>query len=283
MNSQASSSPFLAACVQLRAGREIAPNVDLAVSLIEDAADAGAQFIATPENTSLMEAKSPLLFEKAVAEEDDKALAAFRAVAASRKVWALIGSLPIKVASDKLANRSFLIGPDGVVAARYDKIHMFDVDLGGGESYCESKNFRPGAQAVTAQLPWGVLGMTVCYDLRFPQLYRVLAEAGASFLSVPSAFTKPTGRAHWHVLLRARAIENGAYVFAPAQDGLHENGRETYGHSLIVAPWGEIIVEAEEGTGFIIAEIDPAKVAEARGRVPSLQHDRAFAVPGDKR
>ncbi|MFZ3035573.1 MAG: carbon-nitrogen hydrolase family protein [Parvibaculum sp.] len=283
MNAQTPLSPFLAACVQLRAGREVAPNVDLAVSLIEEAAVAGAQFIATPENTSLMEAKSQLLFEKAVAEEDDTALAAFRAVAASRKVWALIGSLPIKVAPDKLANRSFLIGPDGVVIARYDKIHMFDVDLGGGESYRESKNFRPGAQAVTAELPWGVLGMTVCYDLRFPQLYRVLSEAGASFLSVPSAFTKPTGKAHWHVLLRARAIENGAYVLAPAQDGLHENGRETYGHSLIVAPWGEIIAEAEEGTGFIVAEIDPAKVAEARGRVPSLQHDRAFAVPGDKR
>ena len=280
MTASSSSSSFLAACVQLRAGREVVPNVDLAVDLIEQAADEGAKFVATPENTSLMEAKSTLLFEKAVAEEDDKALAAFRAVSASRKIWTLIGSLPIKVAADKLANRSFLIGPDGVVVARYDKIHMFDVDLGGGESYRESKNFRPGAQAVTAELPWGKLGMTVCYDLRFPQLYRVLAEAGASFLTVPSAFTKPTGKAHWHVLLRARAIENGAYVFAPAQEGLHESGRETYGHSLIVAPWGEVIAEAEEGTGFIIAEIDPAKVAEARGRVPSLQHDRAFAVPG---
>jgi len=280
MTASSSSSSFLAACVQLRAGREVVPNVDLAVDLIEQAADEGAEFIATPENTSLMEAKSPLLFEKAVAEEDDKALAAFRKVSASRKIWTLIGSLPIKVAADKLANRSFLIGPDGVVVARYDKIHMFDVDLGGGESYRESKNFRPGAQAVTAELPWGKLGMTVCYDLRFPQLYRVLAEAGALFLTVPSAFTKPTGKAHWHVLLRARAIENGAYVFAPAQEGLHESGRETYGHSLIVAPWGEVIAEAEEGTGFIIAEIDPAKVAEARGRVPSLQHDRAFAVPG---
>lgn len=280
MTASSSSSSFLAACVQLRAGREVVPNVDLAVDLIEQAADEGAKFVATPENTSLMEAKSTLLFEKAVAEEDDKALAAFRAVSASRKIWTLIGSLPIKVAADKLANRSFLIGPDGVVVARYDKIHMFDVDLGGGESYRESKNFRPGGQAVTAELPWGKLGMTVCYDLRFPQLYRVLAEAGASFLTVPSAFTKPTGKAHWHVLLRARAIENGAYVFAPAQEGRHENGRETYGHSLIVAPWGEVIAEAEEGTGFIIAEIDPAKVAEARGRVPSLQHDRAFVVPG---
>jgi len=280
MSATSSSSPFLAACVQLCAGREVAPNVDLAVDLIEKAADEGAKFVSTPENTSLMEAKSSLLFEKAVAEEDDKALAAFRAVSASRKIWTLVGSLPIKVAADKLANRSFLIGPDGVIAARYDKIHMFDVDLGGGESYRESKNFRPGAQAVTAELPWGMLGMTVCYDLRFPQLYRVLAEAGASFLSVPSAFTKPTGKAHWHVLLRARAIENGAYVFAPAQEGLHENGRETYGHSLIVAPWGEVIAEADEGIGFIVAEIDPAKVAEARGRVPSLQHDRAFAVPG---
>jgi len=282
MDAKVSSSPFLAACVQLCAGRDIAPNVDRAIGLIEEAATAGAQFIATPENTSMMEAETPLLFEKTVAEEDDKALAAIRRVAAERKVWTLIGSLPIKIAADKLANRSFLIRPDGVIVARYDKIHMFDVDLGGGESYRESKNFRPGAQAVTASLPWGVLGMTVCYDLRFPHLYRSLAEAGASFLSVPAAFTRPTGSAHWHVLLRARAIENGAYVFAPAQDGVHENGRATYGHSLIVAPWGEVIAEAEGGLGFVMAEIDPAKVAEARSRVPSLQHDRAFALPERK-
>jgi predicted amidohydrolase len=156
---------------------------------------------------------------------------------------------------------------------------MFDVDLGNGESYRESKNFGPGAQAVTADLPWGRLGMTVCYDLRFPQLYRALAKAGAVFLTVPSAFTRPTGEAHWHVLLRARAIESGAFVFAPAQGGLHENGRETYGHSLIIAPWGEVIAEGGTEPGLVMAEIDPARVLDARGRVPSLNHDRDFAIP----
>lgn len=273
------TSSFVAACVQLRAGREVAPNVALAVSLIEEAAGEGATFIATPENTSLMEAKRELLFEKTVAEEDDMALAAFRKVSAARKVWTLIGSLPIKIAADKLANRSFLIAPDGSVAARYDKIHMFDVDLGGGESYRESKNFAPGAQAVTADLPWGRVGLTVCYDLRFPQLYRALAQSGARYLTVPSAFTRPTGEAHWHVLLRARAIESGAFVFAPAQGGMHENGRETYGHSLIIAPWGEVMAEAGTEPGIILAEIDPAKISEARDRVPSLTHDRDFAKP----
>lgn len=277
MSTALTKTPFLAACVQLRAGRAVQPNVDLAVSLIEEAASAGAQFVATPENTSLMEAKSALLFEKTVAEADDVALAAFRAVAASRKIWTLIGSLPIKIASDKLANRSFLIAPDGSIAARYDKIHMFDVDLGGGESYRESKNFAPGAEVVTADLPWGRLGLSICYDLRFPHLYRALARAGADFLTVPSAFTRPTGEAHWHVLLRARAIESGAYVFAPAQGGSHENGRETYGHSLIVAPWGELIAEAGVEPCVVMAEVDPAKVSEARGRVPSLTHDRIFS------
>lgn len=271
-----SVAPFKAACIQLRAGREVASNVAIAVAFINEAADAGAAFIATPENTSLMESNRELLFQKAVAENDDTALAAFRAVAASRKIWLLIGSLPIKVADSKLANRSFLISPDGVIAARYDKIHMFDVDLGGGESYRESKNFMPGTKAVTASLPWGTLGMTVCYDLRFPQLYRALAKSGATLITVPSAFTKPTGQAHWHVLMRARAIECGAYVFAPAQSGAHETGRETYGHSLIVAPWGEVIAEAGVEMGFIMADIDPAAVASARARVPSLTHDRDF-------
>lgn len=270
---------FSAACVQLRAGREVAANVAQALALMDVAADAGAQFIATPENTSLMEAKRDLLFEKTRAEADDAALAAFRAFAARRKLWLLIGSLPIRLSDEKIANRSFLIAPDGTIAARYDKIHMFDVDLGGGESYRESKNFAPGSEAVLTDLPWGRLGMSVCYDLRFPHLYHMLAHGGASFLTVPSAFTRPTGEAHWHVLLRARAIECGAYVFAPAQGGLHENGRETYGHSLIIAPWGEIIAEADHAEpGIIMAEIDPARVAEARSRVPSLTHDRLFAL-----
>jgi predicted amidohydrolase len=271
---------FKAACIQLRSGRDVAANVAAALSLIDEAADAGAEFVATPETTSLMEVKRDLLFEKTTDEAHDAALAAFRRVAAQRKLWLLAGSLSIKLSAEKIANRSFLIAPDGSVAARYDKIHMFDVDLGGGETYRESKNYAPGADAVIADLPWGRLGMSVCYDLRFPHLYRSLAQAGASFLSVPSAFTRPTGAAHWHVLLRARAIENGAFVFAPAQGGLHENGRETYGHSLIIAPWGEVLAEAEgDAPGFIIADIELAQVEAARHRVPSLQHDRAFAAP----
>ncbi|MDE1172244.1 MAG: carbon-nitrogen hydrolase family protein [Parvibaculaceae bacterium] len=272
-----SGDRFVAACVQLRSGREVARNVEAAASLIAEAAGAGASFIATPENTSLMEAERPLLFEKTRPEEDDVALAALRTLAREKGIWLLIGSLPIRIAPERLANRSFLVGPDGEVRARYDKIHMFDVDLGNGESYRESRNFAPGAEAVTVDLPSLRLGLTVCYDLRFPQLYRALAHKGAGLLSVPSAFTRPTGEAHWHVLLRARAIETGAYVIAPAQSGRHENGRETYGHSLIVAPWGEVIAEAGTEPGIVLAEIDPQKVKDARGRIPSLGHDREFA------
>lgn len=274
---------FMAACVQLRAGRNVAANVEAAEGLVRQAAEAGATFVATPENTSLMEAERALLFEKAKPEDEDEALRALRAVARERKIWLLIGSLPIRVAEDKLANRSFLVSPEGRIAARYDKIHMFDVDLAGGESYRESRNFAAGESAVTADLPWGRLGLSICYDLRFPQLYRALAHEGARFLTVPSAFTRQTGEAHWHVLLRARAIENGSFVFAPAQGGRHENGRETFGHSLIVAPWGEIIAEAGTEPGIVTAIVDPAKIEEARGRVPSLKHDRSFDRPAPER
>ncbi len=270
---------FLAACVQLRAARDVAANTEAAVALVAAAARDGADFVATPENTSLMEAERAPLFEKAKPEEEDEALKALRAVAHDRKIWLLIGSLPIKVAETKLANRSFLVSPEGRVAARYDKIHMFDVDLAGGESYRESRNFEAGRDAVTAELPWGRLGLSVCYDLRFAYLYRALAHAGARFLAVPSAFTRQTGEAHWHVLLRARAIETGTFVIAPAQGGRHENGRETFGHSLIVAPWGEIVAEAGTEPCVVMAPIDPAKVDEARARVPSLGHDRRFDVP----
>jgi predicted amidohydrolase len=179
---------------------------------------------------------------------------------------------------EKAANRSFVITPDGEIDARYDKIHMFDVDLGNGESYRESRNYSPGEQAVLAHLPWGLLGLTVCYDLRFPALFRALAEAGATLLAIPAAFTKPTGEAHWHVLMRARAIENGSFVLAAAQGGKHENGRETYGHSLIVDPWGRILAEGGTEPGIVMADIDLAEVSKARGKVPSLQHGRRFEV-----
>jgi len=187
--------------------------------------------------------------------------------------------MAIRATPDRAANRAFLIDPNGEIIARYDKIHMFDVNLANGESYRESNNYQPGDTAALADLPWGRLGLTICYDMRFPSLYRALSESGASFLTMPSALTKPTGEAHWHVLLRSRAIENGAFVFAAAQGGVHESKRVTYGHSLIVDPWGEILAEGGVDPGVIVAEIDPAKVADARTKIPSLQHGRRFSVP----
>jgi predicted amidohydrolase len=273
------SPAFRAACVQLNVGRDIAPNIAAATALIRAAKAAGAQLVLTPENTGMIEPKRELLLAKAKPESEHPAIPAYSALAAELGIWLLIGSLQIKLDAETCANRSFLFDPAGGIAARYDKIHMFDVDLAGGESYRESRSFRSGAAAVTADLPWGRLGLTVCYDLRFAYLYRALAQAGAAFLSVPSAFTVPTGRAHWHILLQARAIETGCYVLAPAQCGEHAEGRRTYGHSLIVAPWGEILAEAGDEPGIIYADIDPANVEEARRMVPALRHDRRFSGP----
>jgi len=273
------SSTFKAACIQLNAGREIEPNIRIAADFVRRARDAGADLIMTPEVSDMIEPKRAARAEKARDEASHPMLAAFRDLACETGAHLLLGSIMIRVeGGERLANRSFLIAPDGNILARYDKIHMFDVDLPGGESYRESAVFRPGETAVTAPLPWGTLGLTICYDLRFPHLYRSLAQAGADFLTIPAAFTVPTGKAHWHVLQRARAIENGCFVFAPAQCGEHAEGRRTYGHSLIVAPWGEILAEAGEAPEFVIAEIDPARVAEARRSVPALHHDRPFAV-----
>ena len=271
---------FKAACIQLNAGREVEPNMRAASELVRRAREAGADLIMTPEVSDMMEPKRALREEKARPENAHPMLAAFRDLARETQAHLLLGSIVVRLEGDgRLANRSFLLAPDGTILARYDKIHMFDVDLPGGESYRESAVFKPGEGTALAALPWGVLGLTVCYDLRFPHLYRALAQGGADFLTVPSAFTVPTGKAHWHVLLRARAIENGCFVFAPAQCGEHAEGRKTYGHSLIIAPWGEILAEAGEEPGFILAEIDPAKIADSRRAVPSLGHDRPFAAP----
>jgi predicted amidohydrolase len=271
------SRKFTAACVQMTSGREFAPNVAAAGDLVRRARDAGADFIATPEITAMFEPKRDLHLKKATSEADSAALGAFRELAKETGAWLLIGSMAVKIGEAQLANRSFLIGPDGAIAARYDKVHMFDVDLPNGETYRESALYRPGEEQVLAELPWGILGMTICYDLRFPYLYRDLAHAGAEFLTIPAAFTVPTGRAHWHVLQRARAIENACFVIAPAQWGEHADGRKTYGHSLIIDPWGEVLADAGEGVGIVTAEIDPAKIAEARRMVPALRHDRATA------
>jgi predicted amidohydrolase len=246
--------------------------------LIGEAKQNGADYVQTPEMTNVMEVSRDKLFAAIVPEESDASLAAFREIARKLSIHLHIGSLAVKATPDKAANRGFLIDPRGEIVARYDKIHMFDVDLANGESYRESRSYRPGELAVLHDLPWGRLGLTICYDLRFPALYRALAEAGASFLAIPSAFTRQTGEAHWHVLMRARAVENGCYVFAAAQGGKHENGRETFGHSLVVDPWGRVVAEGGTEPGVVMAEIDPAEIAAARARVPSLQHGRRFEV-----
>jgi len=264
--------------VQMRTGRDVEKNLADAGSLIREAARQGAQYVQTPEITTLMEMDRARLFAAVRPEEGNAAIARFRALARELGVWLHVGSMAILLGNGKIANRSFLISPAGEIEARCDKIHMFDVQLPGGESYRESKNYQAGDAAVLAELPWGTLGLTVCYDLRFPHLYRALAKAGADFLAIPSAFTRQTGEAHWHVLMRARAIETGCFVFAAAQAGKHESGRETYGHSLIVSPWGEIIAEAGSDASVIVADVKPADVEAARQRIPSLQHDRPFQV-----
>jgi len=269
---------FNAAMIQMRSGLDPAANLAAALKLIHEAKAAGADYVLTPEMTNILAAKREQLFAKIVAEEQDTTLTTLRDVARKLAIYIHIGSLAIKASPEKAANRSFLIDRRGEVVARYDKIHMFDVDLAGGESYRESDTYRPGELAMIADLPWGRLGLTVCYDLRFPALYRALAEAGASFLAIPSAFTRQTGEAHWHVLQRARAIENGCFVLAAAQGGKHENGRETYGHSLVVDPWGRILAEGGTEPGVVMAQIDPSEIVAARSQIPSLHHGRRFEL-----
>src|SRR5262249_32887404 len=265
--------------VQLRSSDDIDENIDNTSELIREAKSKGASFVSTPENTTLMAPDGGAKLERSFSEDMDPALPRFRALAEELGIWLLIGSLAIRVSETKTANRSFLINPKGLIVARYSKIHLFDVNLPSGESYLESNTVAGGNEAVVAELPWGTLGLTICYDVRFPQLYRKLAQRGAFMLSVPSAFTETTGRAHWHTLLRARAIENGAFVIAPAQGGIHANGRRTYGHSLIIAPWGDILAEGGTEPDVIVADIDTVLAEDARARVPSLKHDRAFKGP----
>jgi len=269
---------FRAALVQMCAGRSVTRNVADALSLIAEAAAQKAGYIQTPECTTLMEVDPDRLMAETKPETDNEALAAFCAAASDRNIWLHIGSMAVKVGERRLANRSYLIAPNGEISARYDKIHMFDVDLGNGEVYSESVNYQAGSQAIVAPLPWGQLGLTICYDLRFPALHRTLAKAGALFIASPAAFTRITGEAHWHTLLRARAIETETFVFAAAQGGRHENGRETFGHSLIISPWGEVLAEAGTEPGVVTADIDIRRIDEVRSKIPSLTHDRAFDV-----
>ena len=280
------SENFTAACVQFTAGSDSEPNLRMVRDLVRRARDVGADLIMTPEASNFVESGRRRR-EKARREADDPFLTGMRSVARETGAWLLIGSLVIDPTGEpdatagetRLANRSFLVDPGGRIVARYDKIHMFDIDLPGGESYRESNAYRPGGATIVVDTPWGRLGMSVCYDVRFPHLYRALAQAGADFLVVPSVFTVPTGNAHWHLLLRARAIENGCFVFAPAQWGEHTAGRRSYGHSLIVDPWGEVLADADDGVGIISARIEVARMAEVRRMVPSLQHDRRLTEP----
>jgi predicted amidohydrolase len=274
---------FTAAMVQMCTGMLPQASLEQGTKLIRQAAGQGADYVLTPEVTNMIQSNRKAMFENLASEEDDLSLKAYRALATELKIHLHIGSLALRASPERAVNRSFLIGPDGLVIASYDKIHMFDIDLPGGESYRESANYQPGETAVIADLPWGRIGLTICYDLRFPALYRALAEAGASFLTVPSAFTVRTGEAHWHTLLRARAIENGCFVFAAAQAGTHESKRQSFGHSLIVDPWGEVLAEGgATETGVFMAKIDPAKVETARKTVPSLQHGRRFSLADPK-
>ncbi|MCC7346480.1 MAG: carbon-nitrogen hydrolase family protein [Variibacter sp.] len=275
---------FTVGLVQMCSGLDPARNLDAAVALIGEAKANDADYVQTPEMTNIVANRREAVLAAVAPEESDRSLAAFREVARRLGIHLHIGSLAIKISPDRAANRSFVIDPQGEIVARYDKIHMFDVDLPGGESYRESRSYRPGELAVVTDLPWGRLGLTICYDVRFPTLHRALAEAGASFIACPAAFTKQTGEAHWHLLLRARAIETTTFVFAAAQGGRHEDGRDTFGHSLVIDPWGRIVAEGGTAPGVIMGKVDPAEIEAVRARIPSLQHGRRFEViePGGK-
>lgn len=268
---------FKVGLIQMTSSDVAQDNIKSAETLIRQAASRGAQFILTPEMTTLFDTDSKGLMDKITFEEDDTSWRHFAALAAEVGVWLLLGSIAVK-SCDRAANRSFLFSPHGEKIANYDKIHMFDVDLPGEKPYRESNTYQAGERAVVAELPWGKVGLSVCYDLRFAYLYRMLSQAGAVMLTVPAAFTYVTGKAHWHTLLKARAIENGAFVFAPAQCGDHANGRKTYGHSLVVDPWGNILADGGEEPGVTIAEIDIKKVTQARNRIASLTHDKNVAI-----
>lgn len=271
--------PFTVACVQTNAGRAVAENLSAVTRLVHQARDDGAELVLTPENVAILEPNGEALRKQAEPWDGNSLVAAFAALAREANIWLLAGSLPVKAPSGKVFNRSVLFDARGAVVAHYDKIHLFDVDLPSGERYRESSTFEAGDRATIAETPWGPIGLTVCYDLRFPHLYRQLAQAGARYLLVPSAFTKVTGEAHWHVLLRARAIESGAFVFAPAQTGTHAEGRRTFGHSLIVDPWGAVLADGGENIGVTMAQIDPALSDKARAQVPAIHHQPAFVPP----
>lgn len=269
---------FTAACVQLRSSKTILENVATAEELIRQAARDGADYIQTPEMSNVLVKSREELHARIEGADQDPFLAMARRVSAELSVHLHIGSLAVIADGGKVANRAFLIGPDGGVKASYDKIHMFDVDLPNGESWRESATYEPGQDSLLVDLPFARFGMAICYDIRFPLIFREQAKRGAQVLTGPAAFTRQTGEAHWHVLQRARAIENGAYVISAAQGGVHEDGRETYGHSLVVDPWGKVVAELDHhDPGYLLAVVDTENVAKARARIPAISNERAFA------
>lgn len=268
-----------AACVQLNNTPDLHKNLVRSTAIVREAAAAGAQLIATPEYTCIMRDIGGDRLETAAEERDHKVLKHYQALAKELGIWILLGSISIKVGKVRIQNRSFLINAEGDIVARYNKIHLFDVDLPNGQSFRESKMVEPGDKAVIADSPWGKIGMTVCYDVRFPHLYRMLAKAGASIITIPSAFSMPTGEAHWELFVRSRASETGCFVLAPGQCGLHEGSRQTWGHSMIVNPWGKILAEATgKETGFITADLDLSEVEKYRQNIPALNNDRDFTL-----
>jgi deaminated glutathione amidase len=266
--------------IQMRTPADQGAALAQAEPLVREAAAQGAVLIATPEGTNILQRNRGRLFEKIAAAEDDVAVIGLRRLAGELGVWLLIGSALVRRDDGQCANRAILVGPDGGVTATYDKLHMFDVDLPTGERIRESSSYTPGDRAVTAEAAGAKLGLTICYDLRFPALHNALAKAGAQVLTVPAAFTRPTGEPHWEVLLRARAIETGSFVIAPAQGGTHEDGRATWGHSMVVSPWGEVIALADHDEPCaLVAELDLGAVAKARAAIPALRNERVFAGP----
>ncbi len=277
-NKMPMTSGFRIACLQINSGNDYPANLATISAMAREAAGKGARFILTPEYALMMDGSGRVMRERAFAADGAPALGELQALARELGVWFLAGSLTLRTDDERIANRSFLISAEGNVVAPYDKIHMFDVTMPDGRVIRESSAYRPGDRAVLAETPWGRLGMTVCYDLRFPGLFRVLAQAGAQFITVPSSFQRQTGKVHWHVLLRARAIENECFIIAPAMCGDHPGNRQTYGHTLVIDPWGEILAEGGEAPEIVYADIDPARVAKVRGMIPSLEHDREFKL-----
>ncbi|MBS1218203.1 MAG: amidohydrolase [Proteobacteria bacterium] len=273
------TSPFRIACIQINSGNDLAGNLAVLKAMVAEAANSDAKLVLTPEYCLMMDGSGRVMRDNALPADGGTVLPELQGLARELGVWLLVGSLTLKTGDERIVNRSFLMSAAGDVVATYDKIHMFDVTLPDGKVIRESSSYRPGEQAVIATTPWGRLGMTICYDLRFPHLFRALAQRGAQYIAVPSSFQRQTGKAHWHTLLKARAIENAAYIFAPAMCGEHAGNRQTYGHALIVDPWGEVLADGGEEPGIVYADVDPGRVAKIRAMMPSLEHDRPYRVP----